>query len=189
MTQAQAEQLKYRRMWTEVPGYRSTSPGEKLVSHFLRLSQWQPGDTLIDVGCGPGRASVALSEAGLAVTQLDITAASRDPGCRGLPFIEACLWEPAIEDEWDWVYCCDVLEHIPPDHVEASLDNLAKMTGFGAFMQIALFPEAFGRHIGEVLHLTVESDEWWKAKILERWNCNKFDVIDSRLICLTEGRR
>jgi len=188
MTTTEVERDKYTRMWTKVPGYRSTSPGEQLVPHFLKHAAWERGDTLIDLGCGPGRASVKLAEAGLDITQLDIAAESRDWEVKrvGLPFIEASLWElPEGLGTFDWVYCCDVLEHIPPDHVDAALDCMARVTGYGAFMQIALFPEGFGRHIGETLHLTVQPAEWWMERINKRWETSKSDVIAERLIVLT----
>jgi 2-polyprenyl-3-methyl-5-hydroxy-6-metoxy-1,4-benzoquinol methylase len=180
-----AERLKYHAMWTKVPGYRSTSPGERLVPHFLDLAQPSPGDTLIDLGCGSGRASVALAEAGLNVTQLDITETSRDPHARGLPFIEACLWDLPELPKFNWVYCCDVMEHLPTHTVDKALDHMAAITGKGAFMQIALFPEAFGRFIGETLHLTVKPAEWWQEKINKRWHTSEFVVKEERLIFLT----
>lgn len=187
MSIAEQERTKYARMWTEVPDYRNTSPGQKLVPHFLRLVDWEPGESLIDLGCGPGRASADLAAAGLNVFQLDITDKSLDDKVRalGLPFIEACLWDMPALPKFDWIYCCDVLEHLPPIKVDRALDQMAAITGKGAWMQIALFAEGFGRHIGEVLHLTVMPADWWQEKINQRWSAAKYDVIESRLIVMT----
>lgn len=186
MISVEQERDKYRRMWA-FPGYRHKSPGEELVKMFLRKAQPKPGDTLVDAGCGPGRASLLLAEAGLNVTMLDITSAAPDKKARHLPFMEACLWErnPII---FDWVYCCDVLEHIPPEHVDATLDNLAAMGRKGAFLQIAMFAESFGRRIGETLHLTIMPTEWWMKKIYKRWSVKgKHQAADDRLIVLTDS--
>jgi len=183
----EAERIKYQRMWTEVPGYRTNSPGERLVDTFLSLAQWGKGDELIDCGSGTGRAAKKLSEAGLDVTMLDITPDATDPDIN-LPFVEACLWDMPDLLAWtiDWVYCCDVLEHIPTEHVDAVLDNLATMTGYGAFLQIALFNDGFGQMIGETLHLTVKPTEWWMEKINKRWEVkHQKDSGDGRLIVLT----
>ena len=189
MTQTEIERTKYHRMWTEVPRYRSHSPGEVLTSHFVRHATGLiQGDSIIDLGCGPGRASALLSEGGFNVTQLDITEASLDPAVRqkNIPFVEACLWElPEDLPVFDWLYCCDVLEHIPTDKVDAVLDGMAAITGKGAFLQIALFAEVFGRYIAATLHLTVKPAGWWQEKILQRWHCEKFDIAGNRLVALT----
>lgn len=181
------EQTKYRRMWTEVPGYRSTSPGENLVPMFLEQADWKPSDTLIDLGCGPGRAGLALSKAGLDVSLLDITETSRDsdPAIRKLPFVEACLWSHRVWPDFDWAYCCDVLEHIPPERVDGVLRNIAAMIRKGAFLQIALWSDGWGNKIQETLHLTVESAEWWQAKIEAHLGKARYwNTKDGRLVAL-----
>jgi ubiquinone/menaquinone biosynthesis C-methylase UbiE len=158
---------------------------------FLELAQWDKGDELIDCGAGTGRASKALADAGLDVTMLDITREATDPGIK-LPFVEYCLWDMGLVDfVFDWVYCCDVLEHIPTEHVDEVLDNLATMTGYGAFMQIAMFPEIHGaRYVGEALHLTIKPADWWKRKLAERWIIkHELDSGDNRLIVLTGEAR
>jgi hypothetical protein len=183
MNTVEAERVKYSRMWLEVPGYRTNSPGERLVPKFLELAQWEKDDSLIDCGSGTGRASKLLSDAGFDVTMLDLVSESTDPGIT-LPFIEACLCH--FVDKFDWVYCCDVLEHIPTEHVDEVLDNLAAMTGYGAFMQIAMFHDGFGQMIDDTLHLTVQPAEWWMEKINKRWQVNhQLDSGDGRLIVLT----
>jgi SAM-dependent methyltransferase len=186
MTTAAQEQDKYRRIW-EVPGYRVKSPGELLVPTFLQHAEWEKGETLIDLGCGSGRAGFELSKAGLNVTLMDITHNALDVSfSKGqMPFIQHCLWEPPTI-HFDWAYCCDVLEHIPPEHVDAVLDNIAHMGFWGAFMQIALWPEGWGDKIGETLHLTIKSASWWREQIEKRWPIEWQETSDDdRLIVLT----
>lgn len=189
MQTAETERVKYTRMWTEVPGYRNHSPGEKLANDFLARADWQPGESLLDAGSGTGRASRRLAEAGLNVFMLDITRTATDAKI-SLPFVEACLWALPFKASFNWVYCCDVLEHIPTDKVDAVLDNLAAATSNGAFLQIALWADGFGRRINDVLHLTVQPAGWWLDRIMRRWN----DVTsegsgDGRLIVLTGEHR
>ena len=185
MVTAAQEQDKYRRIW-EVPGYRVKSPGELLVPTFLEHAAWNRGDTLIDLGCGAGRAGLQLSKAGLEVTLMDITRNAIDLDSRGmLPFVQHCLWEPTTL-RFDWAYCCDVLEHIPPEWVNAVLENLSRIGTNGAFMQIALFKDGFGGMIGETLHLTIETAEWWMEKITSLWPIEyQAPSGDGRLIVLT----
>ena len=182
---AEREREKYRKMWTEIPGYRTNSPGEKLVDTFLDHAQWAKGDTLIDCGSGTGRAAKRLDQAGLTVLMLDICRESTDVDNR-LPFVAACLWDMPFMQRFDWVYCCDVLEHLPTEYVDAALDNLRDMTGYGAFLQIALFPDGFGRRINDTLHLTVKPAGWWLEKIEKRWAV-KWSAVNegSHLVTLT----
>lgn len=193
MSLSVSEREKYDRMWTLVPNYRHTSPGEKLVPKFLDwLGQWQPGDTVIDAGCGTGRASVALREAGFFPMLIDISDKALDPKVRELdiPFARCCLWEMKdIDIVADWVYCCDVLEHIPTVKVDATLSAIAACARKGAFLQIAMFHEQFGKEIKETLHLTVENEKFWRAHVdqffvIRNWE----DSGDGRIITLVEPR-
>ena len=68
----------YEKMWA-VDGYRNRSPGEELVPYFLEWAGDIPsGSTIIDWGCGTGKASKLLYEQ----TDLDITM---------IDFAENCL--------------------------------------------------------------------------------------------------
>ena len=188
------EREKYDKMWTLVPNYRHTSPGEKLVPKFLEwLGHWQPGDTVIDAGCGTGRASVALQDAGLFPLLVDISDHCLDPKVRelGLPFARCSLWEMRdIDIVADWIYCCDVLEHIPPEKVGPSLAAIGDCCRKGAFLQIAMFHEQFGNEIKERLHLTVENEKFWRAQIENRFVIRNWeDTGSGRLIALVEPRR
>ena len=164
MSTEQEEREKYVRIWAH-DDYRANSPGERLVPYFLKSVRWAPGDSIIDIGCGTGRAGLALSKAGLLVTLFDITRSAVDPAASRLPFMEGCLWEVPIFPR-DWGYCCDVLEHIPTEYIDTSLDAIKEATKRGAFLQIALFPDEWH---GENLHLTVEDQDWWVKKLLDRW--------------------
>jgi SAM-dependent methyltransferase len=189
MNTVEAERRKYERMWTEVPAYRNDSPGERLVDYFLKHADYEPGDTLIDLGCGTGRAGLALYNRGLDVTLYDISAKAVDADIARLefPFIEHCVWLDDDTDPADWVYCCDVLEHIPPEHIDKSLAVIRRLALKGAFLQIAMFHDGFGARIGERLHLTVENQDWWLKKLAEYFSgFNIWDSGDQRLIVLTK---
>ena len=57
------------------------------------------------------------------------------------------------------------MEHIPPEHVDAALKNIAMMSTRGGFFQIAMFQEPYGDYIGETLHLTLENSDWWAERL------------------------
>lgn len=162
----QAEREKYERIWSH-KDYRANSPGERLVPYFLKHVPAKSGEWIVDVGCGTGRASLMLKQAGFNVIAVDLAENCLDPqAVDQFHFIRDYLWDFRLAEPADWFYCCDVLEHIPPEKVDRVLDNCAAIAK-GGFFQIALFPDEW---YGEVLHLTVESQAWWTEKLLDRWN-------------------
>lgn len=164
-----AERNKYTRIW-EFEEYRSVSPGEELIEVFKKHVPFKKGETIVDLGCGTGRAAAALSRLGLEITGLDIAANCLDVPYRSMPFIQACLWEPDwAEYTWQWFYCTDVMEHIPPEHVDTVLDNIYTATIKGGFFQIAMFKESYGKLIGDNLHLTIQSGAFWHKKLADLW--------------------
>ncbi len=171
MKTIEAERHKYRRMW-DIKAYRATSPGERLVSVFKANVPYKKGDSLIDCGCGPGRAAFALGQLGLRVSCLDIAENCLDEAVREspIPFIEGCLWAlPPVMPEWDWFYCTDVMEHLPEEHIGSALDNIRRLATKGGMFQIAMFDDPYGAYIGETLHLTIKPLGWWLPRLQQLW--------------------
>jgi SAM-dependent methyltransferase len=156
-----SEQEKYERMWA-IPGYRQYSPGEEAVQDFLNVID-DDRSTLLDIGCGTGRAGVKLKEAGYAVTLMDLTDNSRDYAALTLPFIQHDITK-AFPIKADYGYCADVMEHIPTDQVPAVLRNIMRSTKL-CFFQISTQPDHFGSVINQDLHLTVQPKDWWIQQI------------------------
>jgi len=162
-TTAEVERSKYERAWA-VPGYETTSPGERFVDAFLEESGAMPPESIIDLGCGAGRVSADLASRGFRVTRLDLTRKAlrvKDD----LPLIEQPLWEP-IRGVWDFGYCCDVMEHIPIEYTMAVLHRISEACR-ACWFSIAFAEDNFGATIGETLHLTVMPYQWWLAKLGE----------------------
>lgn len=162
---------KYRRMFQH-PSYHQWSPGFDAVAWFLENSAAEPNDIVVDAGCGLGRAAVELKKYGFKVYCLDL-ADFREEEAKNIMFIEECLWQLQKTRLFDWIYCCDVMEHIPEEKVDIVFDKLARATVKGAMFQIALDLDGCGSLIGETLHLTVKPAEWWHAKIVKRWQIVK----------------
>lgn len=159
LEQTTTEKLKYEKTWRD-KGYRISSPGEIVLPNFLERCPER--GTLIDFGCGTGRATQRLRQEGFDVLGVDIANNCLDAS---VPFEQACLWEKEFKAKW--AYCCDVLEHIPPEFVDKVLDN---MKTDNCFLHVHLKEDKFGKRIGEKLHLTIETHEWWLDKISKRWN-------------------
>lgn len=180
MTVLEHEREKYRKMWA-FPQYRTYSPGEEGVSWFLEHIVSRPGDDLIDLGCGTGRAGRALADKGFNVTLLDFCFEAVDVS--GLIFINANLWDlPRELPTFDWIYCADVLEHIPPEFVGATLQNMARITGQGGYLQIATGPDGCGSLIDETLHLTVQPAAWWHTQVSKYWDIVEPNIVEVRLL-------
>ena len=168
MTTDESERQKYKAMWAQSL-YRYTAPGVHGAVVFLARCPWKVGDNVVDLGCGTGRGGVILAAAGLKVTLIDFCPEAVEAEADDLIFVDANLWALPTLIPFDWIFCVDVLEHIPPEHVDATLDNFQALTVRGGYLQIATQPDGCGSLIGEKLHLTVENLGWWKQKIAQRW--------------------
>lgn len=174
------ERAKYAELWDSVPDYRNYSPGMENVSRFMDIMKPASGSTLIDIGCGTGSAGVEFQHSGLDVSWIDITDVGLRPDIPRCRFMRAPLWEDWTRNwkyGFDYGFCCDVMEHIPPEYTMLVIDRIISSCRISWF-QIALVPDQFGTTIGETLHLTVQPFVWW----LEHMR-GTGAVIDARDLC------
>jgi SAM-dependent methyltransferase len=90
--------------------YSFTKGTDQEVSFLLDLLGLPAGSRVLDVGCGPGRHSVPLAQAGLAVTGVDVSrrflniaaARAREAGV-GAAFFDVDARQMPFEDEFDAV--------------------------------------------------------------------------------------
>lgn len=169
-----SEKEKYEKAW-EQKSYRSFSPGlNALVSldvpgYFREMGV----KSILDAGCGAGgvmkwfdmncRDEFSVHGFDIAENCLDQYFAGRE-----MEFLTVgCIWdEKDLPAQRDAVFCADVLEHIPPQHIDRTLANLRKAARKAAFLSIALFDDVAGpAYFGEPLHLTVRPVDWWIARI------------------------
>jgi hypothetical protein len=167
MTTEDKERRKYERMWS-FKEYRGWSPGLDAAPVAYAAMQCREGESLIDMGCGTGRAGNYFADRGLSVTLVDFVTTAVE--INYLPFVNQCLWDLSEELRADYTFCADVMEHIPPDYVERTLDCIEKATLNKCFFQIATGRDSCGALIGETLHLTVELDGYWRDLLCKRFN-------------------
>lgn len=174
--QSLQEKKKYDIIWREYPKYRECSPGEDFVSFFFEgfQSELRPGQTLIDFGCGTARVANDFISKGLHVTLVDISRYSLDEQIRHLlklfshqlHFVQACLWQlPSSLKPGSWIYCCDVLEHLPESHIDTVLKEMEKRMKKGGYFSICLQEDLTGKKLGHSLHLTIKDKSWWEEKL------------------------
>jgi hypothetical protein len=167
-------QTLYERCW-EGDKYRAHSPGELGLEVFLAAAMPCRGTTLADWGCGTGRAGYKLwKEHDMDVTLIDFAANCLDDNIKevvdmeeGIRFRQHDLSEP-ITLPTQYGICCDVMEHIPEEQVDAVLDNILNNSRH-VFFQIATFEDVCGKHedIDHELHCTVHDYQWWLKKFTE----------------------
>lgn len=162
------EREKYNEMW-QVPAYATFSPGASYVDLFLDMAQPAPAASIVDLGCGTGRAGVALRERGYAVTLCDLTRTGLVEDARGLPFVTACMWNDLAQPVGfaDWVYCCDVMEHVPTEYTMLAITRMLAIARKGVFLSICTEHDTWGTWIGQTLHQTVRPFTWWRDRLRE----------------------
>jgi len=192
------EKEKYEKIWNR-DIYRLNSPGSNSLPSFLTeiAERISPGDSIIDFGCGTGVCSLSLLEKGLNVSLVDIAANCLDEKIAALThiipdrisFVEAALWDlPESLRKSDWIYCIDVLEHLPTQKVIESLEEMSGKTKKGGALQVFLADEGMGFMIGETLHLTIRPLDWWIKQISSFWSIEKIEeLIAETRYCIYVG--
>lgn len=172
MSLVAAERATYEEMWA-IDGYADNSPGASLASTFAALtdeyvgrSRWT-ASSVLDAGCGSGKGALALRELGFSVSLCDLTPAGLKPEAQALPFHQVALWDDVarVTGLHDYVYCCDVMEHIPPVFSMLVVHQLLKVARKGVFLSISLVPDQCGAWVGKSLHQNVQSFTQWRDQL------------------------
>lgn len=167
-----AELAKYTQLWGRVPAYRNVCPGESQVEAFVQMFEPHQGDTVLDFGCGTGRAAKALQDRGFGAIGVDFAENCLDPGI-DVPFERACLWRLPRALRADFGFCCDVLEHIPERFVARALRCMSAAVRDGLYLLVDTSPDQFGATIGETLHVTVKPAAWWAEQVERNVTCKR----------------
>ncbi len=159
---AEKERAKYEAIWAS-QRYHEFSPGARFSSTFSGIVE-DKKVSIIDLGCGAGEGGKALKELGFTtMTFMDIVKVDKDLH----PFICGCLWDKwGLGLKWEWGFCCDVMEHIPPEYVSLVLHRIRERTK-RVFFSIAFVDDTCGEIIQEKLHLTIRSFKWWRDFLKE----------------------
>lgn len=163
-----AERALYQDIWTSVEDYAAHAPGEMYLPIFLSLVGEPNGVTVLDAGTGSGKGALALVRAGFDVRLCDVTDAGLVDDATALPFTNACLWHDlSAIGPVEYVYCTDVLEHVPPQFTMLAIRNLLAIANRGVFLTVSLVPDNFGVWAGKSLHQSVFPFTWWRDSLAE----------------------
>ena len=172
------EKDTYEQMWA-LDSYAEFSPGEKYLPIFLDMlaarslpreivyaTGYKRQPTVLDAGIGSGKGAVALRNAGFDVTGCDIVDPTLLPEqAKQFPVFQSALWLNLQTSRHDYVYCCDVMEHIPPQFTMLVVHQLLRVARHGVFFSISTVPDMSGAFIGKPLHLTVQPYVWWRDSL------------------------
>lgn len=188
-----SERDKYTRIWQN-PAYHAMSPGQQLVPMFQDIIKdhsyrFQGSISVMDIGAGAGAASRALKDAGFDVSAFDLTSEAWDHD--DIPLTTGSVWKDLAGPPrlCDYAYCCDMMEHIPPQFVALSVRNILSVAVHGAFFSISFVPDHFGASIGEPLHLTVQPFTWWRDTLREIGNVEEARDLQGEGIFFLTARR
>jgi hypothetical protein len=116
--------------------------------------------TILDFGCGKGTMREYVEAR---TRRKDLKWTEYDPGISGKDTLP--------QGRFDMVVSCDVLEHIEPNELDKTLQQLKDWTGLLSYHNIACSPTghkfADGEHEGKDVHLIVEPPTWWNARLGE----------------------
>lgn len=157
----------YDEIWSH-DEYASFSPGAEYVDLFIDMSGAVCGQTVLDAGAGSGKGAVALAERKFRVSMCDLTSAGLVRKANSIPFTRVNLWSDlSTVGRHDWVYCCDVMEHLPMPFTMLVASRLLDVATRGVFFSISLVPDQFGALIGQPLHKSVQSFVEWRTQLSE----------------------
>lgn len=152
------EEAKYRRTWAD-PVYRHACHSLSLWHERRDLFPVEIASAL-DIGCGTGRLAAEWKSLGVDAHAIDIADNCLDPAAAvvlGDRFRVGCLWSMEWPRRFDFGICTDVMEHIPPEHVEETLRHIYACCEEVLF-KVAHSPNQLG---DDVLHLTLQPPPWW----------------------------
>ena len=166
MTLIDKERETYETMWG-IPNYDESSPGARVLPVFLDMATPNMRGSILDAGCGSGKGALALRAVGFDVCMCDLTNAGLVEDARDLSFTEIALWADLKKKIGfvDWVYCCDVLEHIPPSFSMLVVARMLEIARKGVFLSITFTPDEFGAWVGKPLHQTLQTYVVWKEQL------------------------
>lgn len=134
----------------------------KIVSQLIEDKDIK---SFLDFGAGKGNTSATVSQK--------------------YPHIELHSFDPVtfpnpLPESVELVYSSDVLEHIEPERLEETIQDLSNRATRYQYHLIACHPAKKTLSDGRNAHLIIEQPDWWKQKIenVQGWKIIHEDVID-----------
>lgn len=163
---AKRQAALYNDIWAKDPTYGTDLDDvyrtieDRIWPHMERVVPY--ASHVVDFGAGDGRFLEKLLDDCVIERGTGIDVFQPDPQ-DDITWIKKPMWE-ATKVRGDYVISTDALEHLPPEHVEQSLKNIAVTAPHG-FLRISLKEDSYGTTRGLQLHETIASAAWWLLKL------------------------
>lgn len=152
---------------------------EELRQEFLNYLE--EGDTILDMGCGSGRDSLAFYELGYDVTPLDAS----EEMCKlaeihtGLEVLNMTYEDMEFDEVFDGIWACGALIHVPQDEMDAVMTRVMDALCQGGILYLSMLEgdyEGFrsGRYFCEYTPEYLERmlKETGRLEILKLWSAD-----------------
>lgn len=150
---------KLKQLHETKPSFGSKSYVPELLKKYLGSHNIK---TALDYGCGKGNVMNEIKTI--------------------YPNIQLQGYDPAVDTHnvlpnktFDLLYSTDVLEHVEPDQIDATIINLAQLTDKVMYHLIACYPAKKFLPDGRNAHLIIEKPEYWRNKFEKILNWNLLD--------------
>ena len=154
--------------------------GGRYVEHALALIALFRPASVLDYGCGKGGLMAAV-QARVGPPQMFKRKARKAALDRHRPpppvMPEWRMYDPAIpgcgqfpEEAADLLICTDVMEHVEPEYLDATIDAQRRLGLKAAFFTFALRASNKTLPDGRNTHLIVEGRDFWRARLARRWH-------------------
>jgi SAM-dependent methyltransferase len=135
------------------------------------IEEWEMG-SLLDIGCGRGEILDFAASKGFEVKGIEIVDELID-NKRVVKGYSTAL--PFADNEFDYVTCLDVIEHILPEDTFKTLHEIDRVAKKGILLSIANYSSKFGD--GVELHINRKPYDVWDAIIKETWHRDKVEWL------------
>lgn len=157
----------YDAVWRN-PNYHGFHMSDVVMPDILKFCRSKKVQTVLDVGCGPGRAVQQLLSEGYDARGFDCSGIAVSQAMQRIgddaPIVRADLPEIPFDGRFDLALATEVMEHIDGKTVNKTLRNLRKQCKY-AIITVPHNCAGFkGPHFEE-LHETVRDRKWWEAKL------------------------
>ena len=162
-----AVERAYSEVFEHEPNYDTLDEANlPKLPYILQYAKSIPGK-IIDAGCGRGNVLRHLSENGCSAFGVEISKKCFEQYLQNQPAANADIvsWCKAGHT-YDGCVCTDVLEHIPPDQLDATLVSLRRLSP-SLFAGIA---NTSSVHSGYELHVIREGISWWVRHLARHYS-------------------
>jgi 2-polyprenyl-3-methyl-5-hydroxy-6-metoxy-1,4-benzoquinol methylase len=143
------------------------------AKHFIDAANWKDHfkpKKVLDVGCGMGLRMYAMKTYGLDVEGIEISRFAINSNLFGLADKMVCI-DVSLPDlqmgayQYDLVIAYDVLEHIEPDRLDQTIENIKKMATKNILCSIPFVGDP--NLEADKTHKIKQTKEWWENKFKE----------------------